>query len=158
MKIRPATEADIAAAARVAEASYRVAFATILEPEALAGRTAAVFALRFAAVLPGLRVAERDGAILGFSLLTGQHIDMLFIDPAAQGTGAGTMLLAEAEVRGAVSLECFRDNHPARRFYERHGWRVTRAYARELAGRVRDFVFYEKQSAELDIAAAAPAP
>ena len=23
-------------------------------------------------------------------------------------------------------LECFRDNHAARRFYERHGWRLER--------------------------------
>jgi putative acetyltransferase len=48
-------------------------------------------------------------------------------------------------VRGAKSLECFRDNHGARRFYERHGWRVTREYEREFAGRNRSFVFYEKE-------------
>ena len=158
MRVRQATEADVMGAALVAEASYRGAFAEILEPEALAGRTAENFAVRFAAVLPGLRVAERDGVVVGFSLLTDGHIDMLFIDPAVQGTGAGTLLLAEAEGRGAVSLECFRDNHAARGFYERHGWRVTRGYARELAGRVRDFVFYEKQSGELDIAAARTTP
>jgi putative acetyltransferase len=31
-----------------------------------------------------------------------------------------------------------------RRFYDRHGWNVTREYEREFAGRSRSFVFYEK--------------
>ena len=110
----------------------------------LAGRTAEAFAARFREVLARLRVAERDGAVIGFSLLTEGHIDMMFVDPSAQRGGAGQALLADAEAWGARSLECFRDNFPARRFYERHGWRLARSYAREFAGRTRDFVFYEK--------------
>jgi putative acetyltransferase len=72
------------------------------------------------------------------------HIDMLFMDPTAVGQGGGTCLLKEAERRGAKSLECFRDNHAARRFYERHGWRIEREYDREFAGRSRSFVRYVK--------------
>ncbi|MCB5174284.1 hypothetical protein LGR44_03755 [Microvirga sp. SM9] len=54
------------------------------------------------------------------------------------------MLLQRAECLGAKSLECFRDNHGARRFYERHGWRLAREYERAFAGRERSFVLYEK--------------
>jgi putative acetyltransferase len=76
--------------------------------------------------------------------MTDGHIDMLFMDPDAGGRGGGALLLQRAETLGAKSLECFRDNHGARRFYERHGWRVEREYEREFAGRSRSFVLYEK--------------
>ena len=69
---------------------------------------------------------------------------MMFVDPAAHRTGAGRALLAEAEARGARSLECFRDNLAARHFYEAHGWRLARGYARDFAGRPRAFVRCEK--------------
>ena len=141
--VRPAVAGDIAAAAVVAAASYAQAFAAILEAEALARYDAAFFAGRFAAALDRLRVAE-DGGIVGFSLVTGTHLDMLFIAPVAQGTGAGRALLVEAVGRGARTLECFRDNLPARHFYERQGWRLDHAIRREFAGQVRDFVIYEQ--------------
>lgn len=110
----------------------------------LAARDPASFAARFAEVLPRLRVAERDGRVIGFSLMTDGHIDMMFVDPAVHRSGAGRVLLAECEGRGAKSLECFRDNTRARAFYEAHGWRLARGYAREFAGRTHHFVFYEK--------------
>ncbi len=56
-------------------------------------------------------------------------------------------LLAECEARGARSLECFRDNTKARAFYEAHGWRLARSYARDFAGDTHHFVFYEKNGA-----------
>jgi putative acetyltransferase len=69
---------------------------------------------------------------------------MLFMDPDAGGKGGGAMLLEKAEALGAKSLECFRDNEGARRFYERHGWRVERDYNREFLGKSRSFVLYVK--------------
>ena len=144
MKVRPAIQGDLEAMSRVAARSYRDAFATILEPEVLAARHAAFFAARFRAALRQMRVAEADGRVVGFTLMTDCHIDMIFVDPGAVGTGAGSALLAAAESEGARSLECFRDNLSARRFYERRGWRLTREYEREFLGRKRTFVFYEK--------------
>jgi putative acetyltransferase len=142
---RPARAEDIPALATVAERSYQAAFADILEQDVLAGRDAAFFAERFAASWPRMLVALADGEPAGFLLMTDGHIDMLFMDPGANGKGGGALLLREAEARGAKSLECFRDNHAARRFYERHGWRVAREYERDFAGRGRSFVFYEKK-------------
>ena len=144
MIVRAATEGDIAATAVVATASYAAAFADILGPEILAGYDQAFFAARFAACLARLRVAEFDGAIAGFSLVTEGHLDMLFIAPACQGRGVGQELLSDAEARGTVSLESFRDNHRARRFYEQFGWRLAAEYAREFAGAIGHFVRYEK--------------
>ena len=144
MIVRPATQADIAALARVAERSYRAAFAEILEPEVLATRDGAFFGARFGKAVARIWVAEEGEQVLGFTLVTDGHIDMIFVDPDAAGTGAGSALLAQAEAEGAQSLECFRDNRSARRFYERRGWRFTREYEREFLGAVRAFVFYEK--------------
>ncbi|EIM25014.1 GNAT family N-acetyltransferase [Microvirga lotononidis] len=144
MIVRPARTEDIPALAAIAERSYGAAFADILEQDVLAGRNAAYFGERFAVSWKRMLVALADGGPVGFLLMTDQHIDMLFMDPGAGGKGGGALLLREAEARGAKSLECFRDNHGARRFYERHGWRIARDYEREFAGRNRRFVCYVK--------------
>jgi putative acetyltransferase len=145
LTVRPARSEDVAALAAVAEASYASGFAGILEPEVLASRDAATFAVRFSESLDRLVLAEDgDGRALGFALVTAGHLDMLFVDPAAQSGGVGSRLLAYVEAQGAQTLECFRDNTAARRFYERHGWRLERSYEREFAGRRRAFVAYAK--------------
>jgi putative acetyltransferase len=142
--VRPATVADVGAMAAVAERSYRAGFAEILEPDVLAARDAAFFAGRFCDSLSRMRVAEAAGRVVGFTLVADGHIDMLFVDPERAGSGAGSALLAQAEVEGARTLECFRDNHAARQFYESRGWRPMREYEREFLGRRRPFVFYER--------------
>ena len=147
MIVRAAIETDIAATAAVAAASYGAAFADILGADILARYDKAFFVARFGASLARLRVVDLDGAVAGFSLVTDRHLDMLFIAPAAQGHGVGQALLADAEAGGAVSLESFRDNHKARRFYEHFGWRLAVEYAREFAGATRYFVRYEKPPA-----------
>ena len=146
MIVRPATPEDVGPAAAVACASYRAAFAHILAAEELVRRTPESFVPRFEASLDRLRVAEAGGRVVGFSLVTGRHLDMLFIDPAAQGTGAGRALLDEAVSRGVCSLDCFRANAPARHFYERAGWVVTRGYTRPFAGQLHHFVYYERNA------------
>jgi putative acetyltransferase len=79
---------------------------------------------------------------VGFTLVAGGNIDMLFVDPEAIGRGAGTVLLWAAEAAGALTLECFRDNAAARAFYGGRGWRAADAYRREFAGSLHDFVLY----------------
>ena len=149
MRVRSARAEDIPALAAIAERSYRSAFRNILEEEALAQRNAAYFADRFAAEWERMLVVLSHEAPVGFLLIADRHIDMLFMDPEASGQGGGALLLAHAEAQGAASLECFRDNHAARRFYERHGWRLAREYDRDFAGRERRFVLYVKSSPPL---------
>ncbi len=144
MRIRRAAPEDVPALARIAAASYRAAFAAILDRRALSARDAAFFARRFRRVRRRMRLASLGGSPLGFSLTTRRHLDMLFVDPARQGRGAGRRLLAECERRGIRSLECFRDNLAARRFYEKAGWRQVRAYSRVFIGKEHAFLRYER--------------
>ena len=144
MIVRAARIADIPVLAALAERSYRAAFRSILEPDVLEGRDSTFFAGRFAASWERMLVALSGDKPIGFLLMTDRNIDMLFMDLDASGQGGGALLLKEAETLGARTLECFRDNHSARRFYERHGWRVEREYEREFAGKSRGFVLYGK--------------
>ncbi|MCA3263990.1 MAG: GNAT family N-acetyltransferase [Telmatospirillum sp.] len=148
MILRPARPADFPALATIAAAAYRVGFADLLPPSALARFDFSHFALRFALETVAPTLAEADNAVLGFHLTQARHIKMLFIDPARRKQGIAAALLADAEANGAATLESFRDNAPARRFYERHGWRCVREYTRAFDGIERAFVAYEKPSAE----------
>ena len=145
MIVRPAGADDVPALAAIAERSYRAAFVGILEADVLASRDEAFFAERFASSWEQMLVACSGEVLVGFLLMTDGYIDMLFMDPAASGRGGGALLLKEAERRGARSLESFRDNHAARRFYERHGWQVDGEYDREFSGKSRSFVLYAKR-------------
>ncbi|MBL0405806.1 GNAT family N-acetyltransferase [Microvirga aerilata] len=145
MNVRAARAEDVPELAAIAERSYRAAFAGILEADLLESRNAAFFAGRFAASWERMLVAFSNDEPVGFLLMTRDHIDMLFMDPAASGKGGGAVLLKRAEALGVRSLECFRDNWGARRFYERHGWLADREYEREFAGRNRSFVLCVKR-------------
>jgi putative acetyltransferase len=148
MRVRPARPEDVPALARVAARSYGHAFRAILDAAALESRDSAYFAALFAEKRSGMQVAESEGKAVGFSLVTDGHIDMLFIDPAEAGRGGGTMLLRAAEAAGARTLEAFRDNGPARAFYESRGWRAVEEYEREFAGALRAFVLYRPAAQE----------
>nr|WP_255500773.1 GNAT family N-acetyltransferase [Caulobacter sp. 17J80-11] len=71
-------------------------------------------------------VAVADGEVAGLVELIGAHVANLFVDPARQGRGIGSALLAAAEARvaGDVTLSVFTVNPDARRLYERLGYVV----------------------------------
>lgn len=55
------------------------------------------------------------------------YLDHLYIEPASQGRGVGTLLLADA-MNGSpdgLRLHVFQRNVRARRFYERNGFRLV---------------------------------
>jgi len=150
MIIRPATTADIPDLSRIAAASYAAAFRAIVGDETLAVRGAAHFADRFSEQWPDLRVLElagegiAGGRLAGFHEVRGGKLDMLFLHPDFIGQGFGASLLADAERQGATRLDCFRDNHAARRFYERRGWRMVGEFDQPMAGRLFASVAYER--------------
>jgi GNAT superfamily N-acetyltransferase len=80
-------------------------------------------------------VAERDGEPLGLAAWSHEWLESLYVVPAAQGQGVGSLLhdeaLARLRARGdaVCRLWTLADNHVARRFYERRGW--------QLGGRTR---------------------
>jgi chorismate mutase/GNAT superfamily N-acetyltransferase len=69
-------------------------------------------------------VAERDGRIVGYLVITGDWVDDLFLAPGETGHGIGAALLdlAKAQRPGGVCLWVFESNLGARRFYRRHGF------------------------------------
>jgi putative acetyltransferase len=75
-------------------------------------------------------VAEDRRTVVGFAVTIGTHLDLLFVEPDHQGVGIGTSLLAAAlkKVPSVVTLTVFEENAPARRFYERHGFRQVRRF------------------------------
>jgi GNAT superfamily N-acetyltransferase len=73
-------------------------------------------------------VTERDGAIVGFAGLHDDVLTHLYVDSGAQNAGIGTALLDHAKDQRPERLELwvFQMNTGARRFYERHGFRLVR--------------------------------
>lgn len=141
--IRRPEPADLPALAEVACRSVLTAFAPILPAAILDHKRPEDFARRFGPRLDDLRIAvDADGAPLGFSLMTGAHLDMLFVDPVAQGRAIGSALLADAVKRGCRTLESFAHNRLARGFYESRGFRLCRTTRRLYEGLELPFVLY----------------
>jgi GNAT superfamily N-acetyltransferase len=68
-------------------------------------------------------IAERDGAIIGFIAETDGWLHHLYVAVDALRSGAGSLLLRDAQARQArLDLWCFRENARARAFYEKHGF------------------------------------
>jgi ribosomal protein S18 acetylase RimI-like enzyme len=141
--IRAAQPADARSIATVHVATWRDAYAGLLPDEVLAGLDVAERAERWNRYLPAasdegrfVLVFEEDGRVRGFvsggpsrDEFPGGEVYAIYVDPACQGRGAGSRLLAaaarhlaEAHFTGA-SLWVLTGNHPARRFYESQGWR-----------------------------------
>lgn len=70
-------------------------------------------------------IRKVTGEIAGFAGVSGENLDMLFLDPSVIGTGAGKALMRYAtDVLGATRVDVNEQNEHARRFYERFGFRV----------------------------------
>ena len=73
-------------------------------------------------------VLEDQSRVVGFAGLSKGWLDHLYVDPDFQGRGFGSMLLEH--VKGlqpkGTQLWVFQKNVGARRFYERHDFRLER--------------------------------
>ncbi len=77
-------------------------------------------------------VDEIDGVVVAFAAWTQREdagwIDQLYVVPGRTGHGSGSLLLEKAlsQLKRPVRLNTFQANEGARRFYERHGFRIVR--------------------------------
>jgi GNAT superfamily N-acetyltransferase len=73
-------------------------------------------------------VLEAGGDVVGFTGLDPGMVAHLYVDPESQNNGAGTELLEHAKglQPSGLQLWTFQKNEGARRFYERHGFRVVK--------------------------------
>jgi GNAT superfamily N-acetyltransferase len=141
MLVRLATVGDIAGIASLAERYWKF--------ESIDGFDRARIEALLGDLLSGPQrgacwVAEADGRLCGyllavfmFSLEHGglmAEIDEVFVSQEMRSAGVGSFLVAQAERdlvrRGLVRLQLQLgvDNHRARRFYERHGFRRRAGY------------------------------
>ena len=140
MIVRGATDSDLAWLTRTGLETYQKVFRPLLPGVDWSVFDEAFFAARFRRDLDRVRIACHEEKRLGLALLTGTHLDMLFVAGGQRGAGVGGRLLD-----GARTLECFAVNGAARRFYERHGWTLERSYARSFGGVACDFVAYVRE-------------
>ena len=68
-------------------------------------------------------VAEDEGEVVGFAALTADMLTHIYVHPDAQGRGAGSALMDQAEERrpAGFTFWVFQANESARRFYEARG-------------------------------------
>ena len=73
-------------------------------------------------------VAEDKEDVIGFFGLNGDELSHIYVDPGFHGRGLGTRMLDHAKSLRPERLELwvFQKNDGARRFYERHGFRLVR--------------------------------
>jgi len=125
--LRPALPEDGPAIAALYTAT-RIAAVPLMPP---ALHTAEEDVAHFSGLIAGPEhegwVAEQDGEILGFALLTDTWLDGLYVRPSAQGQGIGTALLelAQSLRPGGLGLWVFESNTPGRALYRRHGFVET---------------------------------
>ncbi|MBX9814442.1 MAG: GCN5 family acetyltransferase [Proteobacteria bacterium SG_bin5] len=143
-----ADEADALSA--LGKATFVETFGHLYTPENLAAFLENHAPERWAAQLAdsayAIRVAEDEGALVAYAKLgppslpfspRGRPIELrqLYVLKPWHGTGLAARLMdwtiAEARARGAdeLYLSVFTDNHRARRFYERYGFRFVQTYA-----------------------------
>ena len=70
-------------------------------------------------------VTEKDEPV-AFMLLTGEHMDALFVDPAVRGRGVGRLLIEHALTSAPeLTTNVNEQNEQAIGFYKRLGFKVT---------------------------------
>lgn len=70
-------------------------------------------------------VTEEDEPV-AFMLLTGEHMDALFVDPAVRGCGVGKLLIKHAlSLAPRLTTNVNEQNEQAVGFYKKMGFKVT---------------------------------
>ncbi|MFC4140440.1 MULTISPECIES: acetyltransferase [unclassified Microbacterium] len=82
-----------------------------------------------------VHVAECDGRVVGFAGIADHKVEMLFVDAAEHGRGAGTALLNFALDHGAIAVDVNEQNTTAVEFYQRCGFTAVGRSSRDDQGR-----------------------
>jgi GNAT superfamily N-acetyltransferase len=121
LSLRPATPADAPRVADIHLTSRRAAMPWLAQPHTDDETRAWVGAV----LVPSgsVTVAERAGRVVGFAAAAGGWLEHLYVDPAVQGCGAGSLLFAHVQATqpSGFDLWIFQRNAAALAFYARRG-------------------------------------
>jgi len=136
MHVRPAQVEDRGPLLELWERSVRATHHFLEESDIVALRPLVAEALTSDAIEWWVLTSAADSPI-GFLGLANNTIDGLFIDPACQRRGGGTLLVAHAQSlrAGALAVDVHEQNDAARRFYEALGLSVVGRSPTDADGR-----------------------
>lgn len=77
----------------------------------------------------------RHGEIIGFSALSKDHLEMLFLDPCYQGKGHGTTIIQIMINEGLKTVDVNEQNTGAYSFYKSHGFKQIGRDEKDNEGR-----------------------
>ena len=126
--IRNAIEADVDTLTRLWFDGWQDGHAAVVPADLRRLRTQESFRERLVEALDRVRVSERDGKLLGFSMLKGDELYQFYVSAEARGSDVAPALMADAVARlraggvGIAWLACAIGNDRAARFYEKSGW------------------------------------
>ena len=121
--MRPARPTDAGAVADIHIDAFRSAYSF---PPAYSDGEVRAWVVRNLLPTTETWVADLDGEVVGYLSLGAASIEQLYVAPPHTGHGIGSRLLSLAKRLRPSGLELwtFQENAHARRFYERHGFRV----------------------------------
>jgi ribosomal protein S18 acetylase RimI-like enzyme len=129
--LRPATVDDVEAVTAVFHQGWHDAHPGRVPDGLTERRTPEAFRERVAqriAETDETTVAEVDGAVAGFIMVSDDEAEQVYVERAFRGTSVATLLLSEAERQIAAAghdvafLVVVRGNDRAQAFYARQGW------------------------------------
>ena len=126
MTLRPAVPDDMATVADIWHRAWHSAHPGHVPDGLTAARTLDAFHERTPSRVADTTVAEVDGRVVGFTMVDGNEVEQVFVDPDLHGSGIAAALLEAAEHRVAEAghdvawLAVVVGNARARRFYEKH--------------------------------------
>ena len=129
--LRPATSDDVDAVAALFHAGWHDVHPGRVPDGLTERRTPEAFHDRVAqriAETDETTVAEVDGTVAGFVMVSGDEAEQVYVDRAFRGSGVAGLLLTEAERQIAAAghevafLVVVRGNDRAQAFYAKQGW------------------------------------
>ncbi len=126
--LRPATSADADTVAQIWREGWRDGHLGHVPAALVEVRTPASFLQRAADRVGDTTIAVVDGDIAGFTMVTGDEVEQVYVARSQRGSGVAALLLDDARRRigdaghAVAWLAVATGNERARRFYRRSGW------------------------------------